>query len=441
MDRSDAGRQLAAKLTTLRRDGGVVVLGLPRGGVPVAYEVAVALGAPLDVLVVRKIGVPYQPELAMGAIGEGGVVVVDSHVMRATGVSDSQFAAVEQRERAELERRVERFRDDRPLTSLFGRTAVIVDDGVATGSTARAACRVARALGAARVVLAVPVAANETLRSLRGDADELVSLIVANGSFSVGQWYERFDQTTDDEVIACLRRAARRDLRGALAEANLGAPARRDDDVVFDVGPVRLRGHLTVPEGASGVVVFVHGSGSSRLSPRNRRVAESLNTLGLATLLFDLLTIDEEADRANVFNVGMLATRLIGATAWLETQIGDELPLGYFGASTGAAAALVAAAQPASKVVAVVARGGRVDLAGDRLAAVRAATLMIVGGDDPLVLALNSEAMKQMTCECRLEIVEGATHLFEEPGAMNQVMSLAGKWFSAHLAPLTRVSA
>lgn len=206
-------------------------------------------------------------------------------------------------------------------------------------------------------------------------------------------------------------------------------------DVVVHAGPVRLGGELTVPEGATGIVVFAHGSGSSRHSPRNRSVSTSLNKAGLATLLFDLLTAEEELDRANTFDTALLAGRLTDATRWLldrpETQ---GLAVGYFGASTGAAAALRAAAEPDSPAVAVVSRGGRPDLAGPRLPAVTAPTLLIVGGDDEVVLDLNRQAQALLRCENRLAVVPGATHLFEEPGALGKVAELAREWFAGHLS-------
>lgn len=183
-----------------------MVLGLPRGGVPVAFEVATALGAPLDVIVVRKLGVPYQPELAMGAIGEDGARVLNAATVRAADVSADELAVVEQRERTELARRSERFRRDKGRIELAGRTAVIVDDGVATGSTARAACEVARAQGAARVVLAVPVAPPEAAERFAGAADEVVVLQEPERFYGVGQFYDEFTQTTDDEVVALLSR-------------------------------------------------------------------------------------------------------------------------------------------------------------------------------------------------------------------------------------------
>lgn len=209
VDRVDAGRRLAARLEHLRPEP-VVVLGLPRGGVPVADEVAQALSALLDVIVVRKLGVPFQPELGMGAIGEDGVCIINQDVVRMTRVSNEEITAVETRERIELERRARRFRGDRPRVPLEGCTAVVVDDGVATGSTARAACQVARARGAARVVLAVPVAPQDWERRIGHDADELISLDTPGRFFAIGQFYGDFSETSDDEVVDGLTRAARR---------------------------------------------------------------------------------------------------------------------------------------------------------------------------------------------------------------------------------------
>ena len=195
-----------------------------------------------------------------------------------------------------------------------------------------------------------------------------------------------------------------------------------------------LGGHLTVPAHARGMVVFAHGSGSSRHSPRNRHVAAVLNRAGWATLLFDLLTAAEERHREYVFDVELLARRLTGAVDWLHRRAEvRDLPVGLFGASTGAAAALWAAANPWSPVRAVVSRGGRPDLAGERLASVRAPTLLVVGGHDELVLRLNQQAQAQLRCPNRLAVVPGATHLFEEPGTLDEAARLAIDWFADHL--------
>ena len=208
-DRADAGRRLAESLRFLAGQD-VVVVGLPRGGVPVAFEVARALGAPLDVIVVRKLGVPFQPELGMGAVGEGGVRIVDREIVRRAGVSERELSTVEQRERVEVACRASRFRGDKTPVPLTGRTVIVVDDGMATGSTARAACHVARAQGATRVVVAVPVGPEDTERRMRADADEIICLYKPVDFFAVGQFYDSFDQTIDREVVELLRRASER---------------------------------------------------------------------------------------------------------------------------------------------------------------------------------------------------------------------------------------
>jgi putative phosphoribosyl transferase len=450
MDRTDAGRHLARSLEWLRGSD-AVVLGLPRGGVPVAFEVATALHVPLDVIVVRKLGVPYQPELAMGAIGEGGIRVSNDEVIRRGGITSQEIAAVEERERTDLEQQARHFRAGRPHVGVAGRTAVIVDDGIATGSTAAAACQVARQMGASRVILAVPVGAPESLAALRNECDEVVCPYAPAFFMAVGTFYDDFRHVPDQEVTDLLTRAndaakvavasgggTLTDLPTHSASQTPGTITERDEDVDLQVadGAVSLAGHLTRPANATGTVIFVHGSGSSRLSPRNAFVADQLNEAGLGTLLFDLLTTEEEAVRAHVFDVQLLAARLADVTAWLRGQPGGlHSPLGYFGASTGAAAALWAAAEPGAHIDAVVSRGGRPDLAGPRLSDVHAPTLLIVGGRDDVVLGLNRKAQQELRCENRLAIVPGAGHLFEEAGALRTVTRLAREWFTGHFAP------
>jgi putative phosphoribosyl transferase len=434
-DRADAGRQLAARLGHLRGQP-VVVLGLPRGGVPVAFEVARALGAPLDVIIVRKLGVPFQPELAMGAVGEGGVLVIDRQVVHAARVPEDDLAAVQAREQAVVEDRAAHYRAGFPRQPLNGRVAVVVDDGIATGATARAACRIARAHGAARVVLAVPVAPRGWQARIGADADELVCVGTPRAFFAIGQFYANFAQVSDSEVIDCLDRAAvwqSPAQASAVSADDTADPPSRGAEVEPQVGLIRLAGYLTVPENAPQIVVFAHGSGSSRHSPRNRHVADVLNGAGLGTLLFDLLTPDEERDRANVFDIGLLAGRLAEVTRWLRAQPpAANTAVGYFGASTGAAAALWAAAEPGADIAAVVSRGGRPDLAHPRLAAVTSPTLLIVGGHDEVVLDLNRRARKELRCENDLAVVPGASHLFEEPHTLDAAAGLARDWFLSH---------
>lgn len=426
-NREEAGRALARAVAGYRGQD-VVVLGLPRGGVPVAAEVAAALGVPLDVLVVRKLGVPGIPELAMGAVGEGGVRVLNDEVVARCGITPAALTSVETVARDEVAERAVGFRRGGARQRLAGRVALVVDDGAATGATARAACQVARAEGARAVVLALPVASPEALRRLSRVA-EVVCLEAPPDFVAVGEAYADFRQVSDEQVMALLEAA-----RAPVSAEVPGDPFVQDVEV--DVGGARLGGHLVVPPRARGLVIFAHGSGSSRHSPRNRHVAGVLNDAGLGTLLADLLTLEEQSDRSMVFDVQLLSDRLLGLTAWARTHPAcDQLSFGYFGASTGAAAALWAAADPRSQVRAVVSRGGRPDLAARRLAQVSIPTLLIVGARDEMVLRLNRQSLSFLSGVAELAEVRGATHLFEEPGALDRVAELAREWFDRFLSP------
>jgi len=430
-DRRDAGRQLAQRLSALRAEHPVVIA-LPRGGVPVAAEIAAALDAPLDVAVVRKLGAPQQPEFGIGAIAEDGVRVVHEDVVRAIGIGAAELERVVERERGELERRIRLYRGAGAPVDVAGRTAILVDDGLATGSTAQAAARLLRARGAARVVLAVPVGAPDGIELLRRDVDEVVCLLAPESLVAIGYWYEDFAPTSDAEVAALLVQAR---ARGAERAGSGRASPETSGVAIATADGHELAGELVLPEAAIGLVLFAHGSGSSRRSPRNRQVADALVAGGVATLLFDLLTDAEAADRANVFDIPLLGRRLVDATRWARGRPElDGLALGYFGASTGAAAALLAAADLGEAIAAVVSRGGRPDLAAPRLAEVRAPTLLIVGGEDREVLALNRAAAAELRCEHELAVVPGATHLFEEPGTLEAVSELARRWFTRHLS-------
>ena len=423
-DRRAAGRELGDRLSSLALED-PVVLGLARGGVPVAYEVGHRLDAELDVLVVRKIGAPGNPELGIGAIAEGGVRVLDRDAVRGLLVSTEELESAIARATAEVEARVQRYRDGRARLDVEGRTAIVVDDGLATGGTARAALRAVRARGPSKLVLTVPVGAPETVHILREEADLVVCLLQPELLVAVGLWYEHFEATSDAEIAALLDG----DPADPPARPRLGSREVR-------IPAEQIAGDLVLPDDGRGLIIFAHGSGSSRFSPRNRQVARALNERGLATLVLDLLRTEEERDRSNVFDIALLSKRLVAATRWARAcpDLAD-LPIGYFGASTGAAAALSAAAEMGEEVAAVVSRGGRPDLAAERLAEVGAPVLLIVGGRDELVLELNREAQHQLNAPSELAIVPDATHLFEEPGALEAVSRLAGAWFERHLKP------
>ncbi len=441
IDRDDAGRQLAHRLGNFAVNN-VVVLGLPRGGVPVAAQVARQLEAPLDVILVRKLGVPNQPELAMGAIGEEGVCTVNEDVIRLAGVTPAEFLEVEMKERIRLENNTQLFRGERPRVDLNDNVALIVDDGLATGATAIAACEVARAHGAKYVVVAVPVAPVDGEAHLKKYADEFISVETPVRFDAVGAHYQHFEPVSDENVIDLLDRARAVSQPPPQAAWSAFDPAEWHQDVHIPVGGRTLPGRLSVPEDPIGVVLFAHGSGSSRHSPRNSYVAEELHHARLATLLFDLLTREEEFDRANVFDIALLARRLHGATDWIRSQPQfASLPIGYFGASTGGAAALVATTLPSADIAAIVSRGGRPDLANGRLGLVRTPTLLLVGGDDGVVVTLNEGAAAQLQCEHQLTIVPGATHLFEEPGALRVVANEASRWFVDHMTSDRRAPA
>jgi putative phosphoribosyl transferase len=429
-DRESAGRALAGALRG-RLAPDAVLLGLPRGGVVVAAAAGRELGMSVDVLVSRKVGAPGDPELGLGAVAEGGAVWLNRALAGELGLTTDALADLAGQEAGEVVRRAERYRQGRPPPSVAGRTAVLVDDGIATGGTMQAAVRALRAMKPARVVLAAPVAARETVDELRSLADDIVILHVPTVFGGVGAWFDDFRQLDDHEVLQALGR----DEPGGFERV---VPGGAEQEITVHAGGVLLPGTIEAPVGARGIVLFAHGSGSSHRSERNRAVATTLHEAGLATLLFDLLTPEEELEDRETcafrFDIGLLTNRLAGAIDWCGRRLDvGQLTVGLFGASTGAAAALCAAALRPDRVAAVVSRGGRPDLAGEDLDAVRAPTLLVVGAADSTVLGLNEEAFARLRCPKRLSVVPGATHLFEEPGALEDVARQAAAWFALHL--------
>ena len=429
IDRADAGRQLAKALAERGLDR-PLIYALPRGGVPVAVEIAKALHAPLDLLLVRKIGAPLNPEVALGAIVEGASqeIVINENVKRLSGANEAYITAAVNDQRAELERRKKRYLGDRTRLDPRGRTVVVVDDGLATGATMKAALIGLKRSNPKRIIVALPVAPKTALAEISDQADDIICLHPALQFHGVGGFYHDFHQLTDDETVSLLGQVS----SGSTSTARTAMVSAHKRQVA--IPPLGLPGDLTVPPSPRGIVLFAHGSGSSRLSPRNRYVAEKLNAEGFATLLFDLLTPQEEQDRRNVFDIPLLADRVVEASIWITSEPDlEDLPLGLFGASTGAGAALVAAAELKGRVAAVVSRGGRPDLAMDYLPHVTSPTLLIVGSLDFDVIKLNEQAFAALTCEKALEIVAGAGHLFEESGTLDIAVDHAANWFKAHL--------
>ncbi|MDD7939572.1 phosphoribosyltransferase family protein [Actinomycetospora lutea] len=427
-DREDAGRRLADRLRE-QAGGDLVVLGVARSGVPVAAVVARALDAALDVVVTRRLGMPFQPGAALGAVGEHGARVVDDDLACTVGTTEAELAEVERREREAVTRIVERYRSVRPREPLAGRTAVVVDDGAVTGSSARAACLTARARGASRIVLALPVCPRDALPALREVADEVVTLEVTRERRAVGEAYAVHPPVDDEEVVAVLRsRAPVRATRPIDGE-----PVAHVD---IRVERASVAGHLVVPVEATGLIVFAHASGSSRFDPRHRETARCLRAAGLATLVVDLLTPREEIVRERVFDTGTLATRLAAVVADVRRRPACRgLLIGLLAERTAAAAALAVAAHV--DVAAVVSANGRPDLAARELPRITAPVLLVVGDRDPVLVELNRRARQTLPTTSRLLVVMDTGAIDGEHGARTRAAELACDWFARHLPRAT----
>ena len=444
-DRHAAGVSLVHELAQLANRHDVVVLGLARGGVAVAAPIAHALGAPLHAFVARKLGVPGIEEVAFGAIAEGHTAPALDAVHEFIGLPRSIVRSVVKCERQEITRRVQCYRDGRPLPDLAGRTVIVVDDGLASGATLRVAALALRHHRPARLIAAVPVASATGLRDAAALFDDTIALATPEPFGTVSDWYRDYDAVSDAEVRALLGLSSEH-----AACATASAPQHIEHEVripTLDAGPCT---HIAADVGQGpgdapprGLVIFAHGGGSSRGSYRNRYLAARIRHAGWSTLRLDLLgDMERDADSTGDlrFDIDLVTRRLLAATRWcIDQSLPGSDRIVLFGASTGAAAAMGVAANPGMAIAGVVARAGRIDLAAGRLQHVHAPTLLVVGGADQATSRLNREGARQLAGAVTMRVVRGAGHEFAEPGALGAVGEHTATWLGwLHLASRLR---
>lgn len=422
-DRAEAGRRLAERVRAFAVTDPIIVA-LPRGGVPVGAELARRLRVPLDVLLVRKIGLPSNPEFGVGALTEDGRLYYDDTALARMNVSREALAETVESERAELHRRLALYRGGRPAPRLGGRDVIVVDDGLATGGTARAALAMVRRQRPARLVLAVPVGHLSAVEGLRHDADQLVVLTAPENFRAVGEWYRDFEQLTDGYVTA------------VLAELGTAAPPGASERAVrFRAGEVYLDCDYAVPPQIAGTVVMAVEEGRSH--PQHRAVARALREHGFATLLLDVLTAEERQSQGVGAAPGtaVLAERLEAAVRWLRrAAVAASDPVGLLGVGAGAVAAVTAAAHCPDDVGAVVTCGGRLDFAEEALPDVRAPTLVLVEGEDSFVRELAEWAAARMSARQEVRVVAGPERLLTDPRSWEEVGAAAVGWYRSHLS-------
>ena len=417
-DRSDAGTRLARLLMAFRGKR-PLVLGTPCGGVAVARAVADQLDGDLDVVLAQALCAPAHGELVIGAVDEQGHVVMADDV-GPEAVSDAYVEQEAARQFQLIRQHRRLYCPHRAASDPRGRLVIVVDDGATPRAALAAALKVVRKRRPARLVCAVPVLSPLDLEAIRREADDVVCLASPASFESIGPFFEHFDPVVDEEVISLLSQRPGPEDGG-------GSQQRCAQFVVDDV---TLDGDLQVPPYPRGIVVFAHGAGSSRKSERNRFVASVLQRRGFATLLFDLLDAPGDSAASRRTDIAIQARRLDAVLDGLARDMSIKaLPIGLFGAGTGAAAALIVAADR-TDVRAVVARGGRPDLVDrDRLSRLTSPTLLIVAGLNEEVAACNRLALSAMSTHVELVSIPGATHLFKESGALERVATLASEWF------------
>lgn len=420
-DRSEAGRRLAERVRPYAA-ADPLVLALPCGGVPVGAELARRLGSGFDVLVVRRIGLPGRPEAGVGVITEDGQVAFDDRALARLGVPRRALEGAVESERAELRRRCRRYRGGRPAPRLAGRDVIVVDEGAVTGATARAALRMVRRQHPARLVMAVPVASQHAASELSGEADVLVVLTAPESFHSVGQWYRDFPALTDGHVTALL----------AESEDGADEAAGAERGVRIRVGEDHLDGDLTMPAVFRGAIVVAVGRG--RGDPRWRAITSAFHRAGYATLLLDVMTAAEQDRPEPGADTGVLGERLGAAVGWLRRATeAANAPVGLLGSGFAAPAALVTAAARPEDVGAVVAHGGRIDLAGRSLSRVRVPVLVLLEGADSFVRELGEWALGRIGTRYDLRVMAGAEQLLQGAQEWREMSAEALEWFDRNL--------
>ncbi|MFN8791901.1 MAG: phosphoribosyltransferase family protein [Bdellovibrionales bacterium] len=407
-DRREAAERLLPLLEDLKSEH-PLVMAIPRGAVPMAKLIADSLNAPLDLALAKKIGHPLYPEFAIGAVSETGEIVIS------TPLYDVDAELLETRAVKIIEtllRQRSQYTGFERYHYPQGRTVILVDDGIATGLTMLAAVRSLKSLGAKKIVVAAPVASREAVERLRLEGVETRIDYIPQEFGSVSYFYKSFEQVSDSEVGAYFQIRTR--------EIEIEDTHRK----------VKLKAVIGQPAAPVGIVVFAHGGGSGRMSPSQQFVADVFNRQGLVTVLADLLSEDEAQDRSRTFDIELLGERTALLVEWAKQNLPDrQLPLGILGAGTGAAAALQAAVKRPELVEALVLRGGRPDLAEETLKSLRCPVLFLVGEKDQGVLELNQDAYRKVQTTKSFEVIPQATHLFEEPGALERVADKALRWF------------